>query len=224
MVRGKRSKLHILFLAVFLLLMSWTTAAENDEPLTLTVEADPDCLLSEAGEMTYFRFTLKNTLEQEYTLESLALQGTLLDEPKLIAENIVINANDVMEFTLENVRIEEDEFDQDLTFQLTWQTTTYAEEDVAHLDPIVTEHALTAPIRIERFIEPVMGLTFETDVRLARQGDIVTVTYTLTNDTKFDMTNVTLQDDGIPQPTVPLSKNILNAGETMKATAAWPKR
>lgn len=217
----KRSKLYIFLLAICLLLMAWPVVAENDEPLTLTVESDPDCLLSEAGEMTFFRFTLKNTLEEAYTLETMTLQGDLLEEPKFISESITVNANDVMEFTLENVRIDEDEFDRDLTFRLTWQTTSYAEEDTDRLDPIITEHALTAPIRVERFVEPVMGLTFASDVLLARQGDTVTVTYTLKNDTKFDMTNVTLQDDGIPQPIVALPKNVLNAGETLQATATF---
>ena len=55
-------------LAVVLLWMAFPAWAENDEPLTLTVEADPDCLLSEAGDMTFFRFTLKNELEEDYVV------------------------------------------------------------------------------------------------------------------------------------------------------------
>ena len=216
MIPGKRSKLHILILSILLLLMAGFAAAENEEALILTVEADPDCFLSEAGEMTFFRFTLKNTLEETYTLEQLTLQGDLLDEPRLIAESITINANDVQEFSLEKVGIEEEDFDRDLFFQLTWQTTAYGEEDADHLYPIVTAHVITAPVHIERFIEPVMSLSCAPDVLLAREGDPITVTYTLVNDTKFDMTNITLQDAGVPQPAVPLAKNVLNAGERME--------
>lgn len=219
MRKGRGFQFHILLLAVVLLLTAFPAWAENAEPLTLTVESDPDCLLSEAGDMTFFRFTLKNTLEEDYVLDDLTLQGDLLEEPKLISESLTIQAKDVLEFTLEKVRIEEDEFDRDLSFQLTWQTVTFAPEDEAHEDPISTAHMLSVPIRIERFIEPVMGISVEPDVLLAREGDPVTVTYTLSNDTKFDMTNLTLQDMGVNLPNVTLPKNTLNAGEKMEAKA-----
>ncbi len=220
MRNGDRSKLHILLLAILLLLLAAPAYAESDEPLTLTVEADPECILSEAGDMTYFRFTVKNTLQEDYTLEYLMLQGDLIAAPKLIAEEITIAANDVIEFSLENVRIEEFEFDMDLSFQLAWQTTGYAPEDTEHLDPVVTEHLVAAaPLRIERFVEPVMSITCVPDILLAREGDPVTVTYTLVNETKFDMTNITLQDAGLPQqPYIPLERNVLNAGERMQVT------
>lgn len=221
MRKGKGFQFYMLLLAVVLLLTAFPAWAENEEPLTLTVEADPECLLSEAGDMTFFRFTLKNTLEEDYVLDALTLQGDLLEEPKLIADTLTISANDVLEFTLEKVRIEEDEFDRELSFQLTWQTVSFAEEDEAHEEPILTDHVLSIPIRIERFIEPVMGVSMEPDVLMAREGDPVTVTYTLVNDTKFDMTNLTLQDMGISQTSVTLPKNSLNAGEKMEAKATF---
>ena len=223
MSKAERSKLHILLLAVLLLLLALPAYAENEEPLTLTVEADPECLLSEAGDMTYFRFIVKNTAEEDYTVDDLMLQGDLIAEPKLITEEITIPANDVIEFTLENVRIEEFEFDMDLTFQLAWKTTGYAPEDEDQEDPIVTEHMVAAdPFRIERFVEPVLSLSFAPDVMLAREGDPVTVTYTLVNETKFDMTNVTLQDPGIPQqPVIPLENNVLTAGERIEVSTTF---
>lgn len=222
MRNGKALQLNILFLAMLVLLFAWPALAESGEPLTLTVEADPDCLLSEAGEMTYFRFALKNNLDEDYDVEALTLRGDLLDEPKSIVEFATIKANDVLEFSLERVWIEEDELDRDLSFLLTWQTIAFSPDDEEHLEPIVTEHAIAASVRIERFIEPVMTLSFSPDVMMAREGDTVTVTYTLINDTKFDMTNISLQDEGIPQMLVPLEKNVLFAGEWMQATAAFP--
>ena len=222
MRKRKGLQLYILLLVAMVLLMALPAHAEGEEPLTMVVEADPDCLLSEAGEMTFFRFTLKNTLDVPYDLEMLTLEGDLLDEPKLIAEELTINANDVLEFTLENVRVEEDEFDRDLAFQLTWRTVSYAPEDVEHLTAFINDHVLTATIKVERFLEPVMTISFEPDVLLAREGDQVQVTYTLTNDTKFDMTNITLQDAGLPQPTIMLEKNTLLAGEQMRVQAVFP--
>ena len=215
----KRFQLHILLFAILLMWMAVPAAAETEEPLELTVEADPECLLSAAGEMTYFRFTLKNTSDAEYVFNDLTLRGDLLDEPKLIGESLSLAANDVMEFTLESVHIDEDEFDRDLAFQLTWHTTAYAEEDSEHLDPITLNHSILSTVRVERFVEPVMTVSLETDVLLAREGDMVTVTYTLFNDTKFDMTNITLQDPAMPQGTVPLEKNTLLAGERMQVVA-----
>ena len=221
MRKRKGLQLYILLLVAMVLIMALPAHAEGEEPLTMVVEADPDCLLSEAGEMTFFRFTLKNTLDVPYDLEMLTLEGDLLDEPKLIAEELTINANDVLEFTLENVRVEEDEFDRDLAFQLTWRTVSYAPEDVEHLTAFINDHTLTATIMVERFFEPVMTISFEPDVLLAREGDQVQVTYTLTNDTKFDMTNITLQDAGLPQPTIMLEKNTLLAGEQMRVQAVF---
>ncbi len=214
-------KLHILILAMLLLLLALPAYAE-EEPITLTVEADPECLLSEAGDMTYFRFTVKNNLNEDYTLDELMLQGDLT-EPKLITEEITILAKDVIEFTLENVHIEEFEFDTDLVFRLTWKTVDFAPEDEAHEQPILTDHVVAAdPIRIERFIEPVMTISFSPDILLAREGDTVSVTYTLVNETKFDMTNITLQDAGIPQqPSIPLESNVLNAGEQMEVSTSF---
>ena len=218
----RRTKLHILLLTVLLLMLTaLPAAADTEEPVTLTVEADPECLLSEAGEMTFFQFRVKNELDEAYVLEDMTLQGDLLAAPRLIADSIVINANDVISFTLENVRIEEFMFDMDLSFQLTWHTTAYAPDDEERSNPIVTDHMISAPIRIDRFIEPVMSMTFAPYGRLAREGDDVTVTYTLINDTKFDMTNITLQDEGIPQPVVPLEKTVLNAGERMEAKVTF---
>lgn len=218
----RRTKLHILLLTVLLLMLTaLPAAADTEEPVTLTVEADPECLLSEAGEMTFFQFRVKNELDEAYVLEDMTLQGDLLAAPRLIADSIVINANDVISFTLENVRIEEFMFDMDLSFQLTWHTTAYASDDEERSNPIVTDHIISAPIRIDRFIEPVMTMTFTPDVSLAREGDDVTVTYTLINDTKFDMTNITLQDESIPQPVVPLESTVLNAGERMEAKVTF---
>ena len=173
--------------------------------------------------MTYFRFTVKNNLDEEYTLEELMLQGDLIDEPKLISDEITILANDVIEFTLENVRIEEYEFDMDLSFQLVWKTIGYAPEDVAQEEPILMDHVVAAePFRIERFVEPILTLSFVPDIMLAREGDPVTVTYTLVNETKFDMTNITLQDPGIPQQNgIPLENNVLNAGEEMQVSTTF---
>ncbi len=218
MKAGKWAKLHILLLAILLLSMAFSAVAE-EEPLTFTVESDPDCLLSEAGDMTFFRFTVKNDLDEDYTLEDMSLQGDLLAAPKLIAKSITINANDVLEFTLQNVRIEDFAFDMDLSFQLTWSTTDYDPEDVDHLEPIVSDHIVAAPIRIERFEEPLMKVSASPNIFQAREGDPITVTYTLLNDTKFDMTNITLQDTGVSQPVIELDRNVLYAGEQMQATA-----
>ena len=219
MRKGNLLQLNILILAVLLLLLAVPAHAETEEPITLTVEADPECLLSGAGEMTYFRFTVKNNQDEDYTLDELMLQGDLISA-KLITEEITILANDVIEFTLENVRIEEYQFDVDLVFRLIWKTVDFAPEDEGHEQPILTEHVVAAdPIRIEQFVEPVMDISFTPDILMAREGDLVTVTYTLVNETKFDMTNITLQDAGIPQqPSIPLEKNVLNAGERMEVS------
>ena len=221
MRKGSKRIQHILAFTVLLLLTVWSTYAQTEEPLTLTVEADPECFLSGAGEMTFFQFTVKNNLEDEYLMENVKLQGDILAAPTVISDFITIKANDVMSFTLSNVRIEEFMLDMDLSFQLTWQTTDYGQDDEEHLNPIKTDHIIYAPIRIERFEDPVMTLSVVPDVLLAREGDSVPVTYTLANNTKYDMTNITLQDAGIPQPIIQLDKTVLNAGESMQVRTTF---
>ena len=220
MKKSEKLKTYIVVLIVILMWVAFPSYAEDEEPLELTVESDPDCLLSEAGDMTYFRFTLKNTLSEDYELEDLTLHGDLLETPKLISDSLLIGANDVLEFTLENVRVEEDEFDMELSFWLTWSNTGYSEDDVDHTEPIILEHAKAVSICIERFIEPVMTLSSAPEVLVAREGDDVTVVYTLKNDTKFDMTNITLQDTAMQQ-TIQLQKNTLFAGEQMRVSTSF---
>ena len=207
-------------MALCLSLMSWAMPAYSaTEPLTAQVETDPECLLSAPGEMSFFRFTLKNTLDEPYTAEKLTLSGDVLSEPKLISEQVTIPGNDVLEFTLENVFIGEGVFDRPLAFTLSWQLFTYIAEDVNRENPIVTDHSLSVSATVERFIEPVLTLSVATDTPLVREGEGFSVTYTLKNDTKFDMTNITLQDAGSGLVGIPLEKDTLLAGQQMSVSA-----
>ena len=188
------------------------------EPLTLSVEKDPDCLLSEAGEMTYLRFTLQNNSASDYTLYNAALSGELLSKSEALDSVLEIKGRGVLEFRLNNLSIPENAFDRDITFTLTWQELYYDSADLNHLTPLYKERSVKAVIVIERFVEPVMTLIFATDHELARSGETVTVTYTLKNETKFDMTNITLWDNGVSTGYIPIEKRSLLAGETMTAT------
>ena len=75
-------------------------------------------------------------------------------------------------------------------------------------------HTLEVPVTIARAIEPVISIRRTVSSAYAKQGDTITLTYELSNDTKFDMTNITVIDEQISDN--PIFRNhTLNAGGTL---------
>ena len=75
-------------------------------------------------------------------------------------------------------------------------------------------HTLEVPVTIARAIEPVISIQRTVSSAYAKQGDTITLTYELSNDTKFDMTNITVIDEQISDN--PIFRNhTLNAGGTL---------
>ena len=75
-------------------------------------------------------------------------------------------------------------------------------------------HTLEVPVTIARAIEPVISIQRTVSSAYAKQGETITLTYELSNDTKFDMTNITVIDEQISDN--PIFRNhTLNAGGTL---------
>lgn len=191
--------------------------AENeDSPITMTIEPDPDCQLTEAGEMTYLRFTLKNEGEEPCTLSRAVLSGELLSQSLAFEEDIVIAPNEVKEFKVQKLSVPLSAFDRELTFTLSWQEVYYLEEDVEQLFPLYEEKKLDATVVIERFSEPVLELSYKTSEELVKVGEQVKITYILENNTKFDMTGLSLYDPSVSTGYISLESTELQAGERME--------
>lgn len=211
--------------AAILLILVLTTAclggvivhAENeDSPITMTIEPDPDCQLTEAGEMSYLRFTLKNEEEETYTLTRAVLSGELLSQSLAFEEDIVLEPREVKEFKVQKLSVPLSAFDRELTFTLSWQEVYYLEEDTEHLFPMYEEKKVDAAVTIERFSEPVLELSYKTGEELVKVGEQVDITYVLENNTKFDMTGLSLYDPSVSTGYIPLDTTELKAGERME--------
>lgn len=75
---------------------------------------------------------------------------------------------------------------------------------------------MTATVRIERFDEPKLSLSYKLTQTMAASGTQVQVTYLLKNDTKFDMTGLSLYDSGVSSSYIPLPQEQLLAGTSME--------
>lgn len=216
--------------AVILLILIFGTAclggavthAEKDSPITMTIEPDPDCQLTEAGEMSYLRFTLKNDSEETYTLTRAVLSGELLSQALAFEEDIVLEAKEVKEFKVKKLAVPLSAFDRELTFTLSWQEVYYLEEDPDKLFPLYTERKAEATVVIERFSEPVLELSYKTREELVAVGEQVEITYVLENNTKFDMTGLSLYDPSVSTGYIPLDTTELKAGEKMEVPYTFP--
>ena len=188
--------------------------AANDTPVTLTAQADPELALSQAGTISYIRFTLTNNSNVAYILYNATLAGDLIDGSAALDATVAIMARESREFTLNDLRIEEDQFDTPLQFTLTWDEIAYGTDDPLHQHPITTKRTSAVSITIERYIKPEIVISAATDALLYSEGALVTVTYTLHNPSKFDMTGLVLYEQGT-NLNVPMSQTILLAGESL---------
>ena len=90
-------------------------------------------------------------------------------------------------------------------------------------DPIetVTEYiprSIEAIVRIERFVPPELGISVTTSSPSAAEGDIFSVTYTIINDTKYDMSGIMLTDPGVYDGAIPIPSTELMAGDSITVT------
>ncbi len=193
-------------------------SAENESPIAISVELDPELELSGTGTITYIRFTLANASDAPYLLHNASLSCEKLDVQKTLDETIEVPARSTKEIMLQNVPIDEAQLDTALTFQFSWQEVSYAPEDLENVAPLYSDRTDSVEITVPRFVEPVISVSVSSSIALAKPGATVTATYTLKNDTKFDMTSLSLYDVGSLNMLIPLEKSSLLAGETMQVT------
>ncbi|MDO4572242.1 MAG: hypothetical protein Q4C13_02650, partial [Clostridia bacterium] len=77
--------------------------------------------------------------------------------------------------------------------------------------------SMEIPYTIARAANPVISVTRTASADMARQGDTITLTYELRNDTKFDMTDIVLIDEQISDNPI-LRMDTLKAGGTSTMT------
>ena len=150
---------------------------ETEPPVTMTIEPDPECQLTGPGELTYLRFTLKNTSNDSYTLHNAVLSGELLPQSMAFEEDLTLEGKGVLEFRAQKLSVPLDAFDRDLTFRLSWLEQSYGElvpDEEAALTYV--KKYVTATVRIERFDEPKLSLSYKLTQTMAASGTQVQVT------------------------------------------------
>lgn len=195
--------------------------AQNEQPIALAVELDPELELSGDGTITYVKFILSNASDAPYLLHNASLSCEKLAVLEALDAVIEVPSRGTKEIMLQNVPIRDSLLDTALVFLLSWQEVTYAPEDLAEAAPLYSDRSISAEVTIPRFVEPVISVSASADTALAKPGATVTATYTLTNNTKFDMTSLSLYDIGTQNMLIPLENSSLLAGETVKVEHAF---
>ncbi len=246
------------FLWIFLWLLipilifgSLPVQAENDHPIELIITIDPEIQLESAGTIESITFTIANRSDDSYTLYHAKLTGGFDNEERALNEEIILDPQSTREFTLYDVSVSEEQFDQDVTYILTWNEQvpvydetheeidakpesddgdpTLEEIDLVEPEPTTEEPAMityverttNATVRIERFVPPELTVSVEASEKAVASGEVFTVTYRISNDTKYDMSGVMLTDPAVYDGAIPIPGTELMAGSSIAVPISY---
>ena len=196
--------------------------ADGEHPITLTVVCDPEPELEGAGTIPTLLFTIRNTGEQDYTLENAKLSGGFEERTLTLDGRITVLAGDTKEFRLNDVPVTEEQLDADVIYTLSWEEPELS-VDPETGDGVVVRHnrEAVATIRIPKFVVPELSVSCSSEVSRVRAGETFTVTYTIENDTKFDISSLKLYDPEQSMISIPLESAELIAGEKRTVDATY---
>ena len=182
-----RFKKWMCLLAVFALtaLAAVSSAFAEDEVKVEVISLQP-AELTEAGTVSV-TFEISN--HSDYELSNISIvQGNFVYD---IAEDTVIPRFGSAKIPIE-VSIADSQIGMPVTFMVSW---------VCGGEPFF----LNKEITVGRAVEPVISVMRTANTTHARQGDKITLTYVLKNETKFDMSEIMLIDEQISD--VPIRRN-----------------
>ena len=192
----KRKGLWLVTALLALLSLAPAAPALAADEVGVVVTADP-AELSESGPVL-LTFEVSNHSDFELHEITIGLDNAIFTIEGM--EDCVIPPGGSATFPL-LYEVPDSRIGLELLFQVNW--LQYGEP-----------HTLEVPVTIARAIEPVISIRRTVSSAYAKQGDTITLTYELSNDTKFDMTNITVIDEQISDN--PIFRNhTLNAGGTL---------
>ncbi|MBR6039972.1 MAG: hypothetical protein IKP38_05800, partial [Clostridia bacterium] len=199
------------------------SVADSDHPITLTITCDPAPELEGEGTIPDLLFTIRNTGSEDYTLYDAKLFGGFEDDEKDIGDSsFTVLAGSSKEFHLTDVPVSEDQLDREIVYRLTWnELETLIDEETGEATFINHAREATASITIERFVIPELTVTASCAEPYVRADETFTVTYTISNNTAFDITGIRLYDPEQSMQTIPLPSNELLSGESMTVDAEY---
>lgn len=172
---------------------------KEGEEVRITVGTDTEAL-SESAEVLLI-FEISNYTEFE--LHNLTVSQDGVAFPVEGAEDCVIPAGGSARLPL-RYQVPDSKIGLDISF-----TVSYLQ----YGEPVEQKVSLCIP----RAEEPVISLSRTVDREEAEEGESVVITYTLKNETRYDMTDITLTDGEIADRPV-LEHYALNAGGTLSQT------
>lgn len=192
----KRKWLWLVTALLALLSLALAAPALAADEVGVEVTADP-AELSEGGPVL-LTFEVSNHSDFELHEITIGLDNAIFTIEGM--EDCVIPPGGSATFPL-LYEVPDSRIGLELLFQVNW--LQYGEP-----------HTLEVPVTIARAIEPVISIQRTVSSAYAKQGETITLTYELSNDTKFDMTNITVIDEQISDN--PIFRNhTLNAGGTL---------
>lgn len=212
-----KRRMLLICIAALLLAGVWTPAgvfADADHPISMTILIDPDPELMGDGTIPDMLFTIRNSGSEDYTLDHAELSGGYEDRVLTLDEHITVLAGGTKEFHLNDVAVSDAQLDTTVTYRLSWTETEFVyDEETDATTTIVHNRETDAQVRVERFIPPELSVTASTSAARVRAGETFTVTYTIYNDTKFDMSGLKLYDPEQSMQSIGLPSSDLFAGE-----------
>ncbi len=151
--------------------------------------------LSDSGNVK-FTFNISNFSDYELSDIVIVYNGTSHTE---LQQTLVPPNQSIQNYELE-LPVSESQLGNPIIFTISC---------VRNGEPITAEASVT----IARSSDPVITVTREADATMVRQGESVKLSYTLKNETKFDMTDIQLIDQEISD--IPQKLQSLRAGGTM---------
>ena len=220
-----KRRLILICIAVLLLAGVWTpagVAADADHPIVMTILCDPDPELEIGGTIPDLLFTIRNTGKTDYTLEHATLSGGFEDRTLILDESITVLAGGTKEFHLTDVPVDDAQLDTNVIYRLSWkESELLIDNEEGTTTTIEHERETEAEIRIERFVPPELAVEAAASAERVRAGETFTVTYTITNDTKFDMSGLKLYDPEQSMQSIGLPSAELFAGESRSVEVTY---
>ena len=192
----------LLSLVLVLAMCAFCPPAFADDEVRIEVTADPT-ELSEGGPVL-FTFEISNYSDFELHEITIGLDNAIFTIEGM--EGAVIPPGGSATFPL-LYEVPDSKIGLELLFQVSW---------LRYGEPFTME----VPVTIARAVEPIITITRTVDSAYAKQGDTIILTYELANETKFDMTNITVIDEQISDNAI-LRNHTLNAGGTLSQSYVY---
>jgi len=186
-------RISLLFHLFMALMIVPVMPVRAEEEVKVRVISEP-AELSEAGDVL-LTFEVSNYSDFELHEIKIALD----DQEFLVEgmENCIIPPGGSATFPL-IYSVPDAKIGLEQIFHVTW---------LRYGEPFIME----VPVTIMRAVEPVISIERTADSTFGKLGDTVTITYELSNDTKFDMTNITVIDEQISDNAI-FRNHTLHAG------------